>query len=405
MSTPPEAPPGSPPPDDRATRQRAVPAALAPYLLESHLARHGAAGRVVYCTVLLTVAAGAAALPLVHVDVSIQADGIVRPAADKHEVRSGASGFVERTAAREHDRVRAGEPVLLLRPDGAATRETLLAARRAAAERAVHDLVALTRGRGADGPPGALLTARHRAAAARFGGTVREIGLRRDDAARTVERTRALAARQLAAPAELAAAELRLAQADAELAVARERQLGEWQGELAAERATVAELRAEGARLGEERARLVVRAPVSGTVEHVARLAPGSFVQSGDVVAVVSPDLPLVAELHVSPRDVGLVRVGAPVRLQIDAFDYRHWGMAPGRVVAISADYAEVEGRPMFRVRCAIESPQLVHPNGARGAIRKGMTLRARFTVARRSVLQLLHDDASRWLDPVQGGA
>jgi hypothetical protein len=35
-----------------------------------------------------------------------------------------------------------------------------------------------------------------------------------------------------------------------------------------------------------------------------------------------------------------------------------------------------------------------------RGDLKKGLTLTARYVVARRSLLQILHDDASAWLNP-----
>ena len=38
--------------------------------------------------------------------------------------------------------------------------------------------------------------------------------------------------------------------------------------------------------------------------------------------------------------------------------------------------------------------------NGVTGAVRKGMTLTARFVVGRRSLLQVLYEDASHWLGP-----
>jgi HlyD family secretion protein len=147
---------------------------------------------------------------------------------------------------------------------------------------------------------------------------------------------------------------------------------------------------------------LVVRAPVSGTLEQVAQLAPGSFVPAGEVVAVVSPDRPAVVEAYVSSRDVGALRVGGPVRLQVDAFDYTVWGTAQGRVAAIAEDYLRVDGRPVFKVRCTLARPDLVRPDGARARLRKGMTVRARFPVERRTLLAWLRGETHRRFDPRQ---
>jgi membrane fusion protein, peptide pheromone/bacteriocin exporter len=42
----------------------------------------------------------------------------------------------------------------------------------------------------------------------------------------------------------------------------------------------------------------------------------------------------------------------------------------------------------------------LVLPNGVRGELKQGLTLTARYVVARRSLLQILYEDASAWLNP-----
>jgi HlyD family secretion protein len=284
-----------------------------------------------------------------------------------------------------------------------------VAAKRTAAEDAAGDLRLLVdgatvRGGGAPLPALALRTARYREEYARYAREV-EASARRWAAARAaVGRGRALLAGGFAASIEVEDQELRLADADAERAAVRDRWLGGWHAALAAERATLAAMRAEAGQLAADERRDTVRAPVGGTVEELARLGVGSFVQGGDVVAVISPDVGLVAELYVAPRDVGLLRPGAPVRLQVDAFNYHDWGLATGRVLTISDDFVTVEGRPMFRVRSTLDPSRLVLRNGTRARVRKGMTLRARFPVARRSVLQLLRDDVNSWLSPFQDG-
>jgi HlyD family secretion protein len=125
-------------------------------------------------------------------------------------------------------------------------------------------------------------------------------------------------------------------------------------------------------------------------------------VQAGEALAVISPASGLVAEVYVTPRDVGLIRVGAPVRMLIDAFNYTDWGVVTGRVVEVSGDFVQVGGQPMFKVKCSMDRDWLSLRNGFTGHLRKGMTLRARFVVAERSLFQLLFDDVNDWLNPAQ---
>jgi HlyD family secretion protein len=103
-----------------------------------------------------------------------------------------------------------------------------------------------------------------------------------------------------------------------------------------------------------------------------------------------------------TPRDIGLVRPGTPVRVMVDAFNYRDWGVVDGVVSEISDD-ASLEGDgPVFRVRCRLARTELSLAGGQRASLKKGMTFRARFLVAERSLLQLLFDDVHDWLNPAR---
>jgi hypothetical protein len=108
--------------------------------------------------------------------------------------------------------------------------------------------------------------------------------------------------------------------------------------------------------------------------------------------------------VFVTPRDIGLIRPGGPVRIQVDAFNYNDWGFVTGRVREISQDFVVEGQQPVFRVRVALDATELRLKNGFRGELRKGMTLRARFVVAERSLFQLLRDDLNDWLNPTQAG-
>jgi HlyD family secretion protein len=90
--------------------------------------------------------------------------------------------------------------------------------------------------------------------------------------------------------------------------------------------------------------------------------------------------------------------------MQIDAFNYNDWGLVTGRVSEIPEDFTLIDGQPVFRVRTTLDQDALTLKNGVRGRLRKGMTLRARFLVTERTLLQLLRDDLNDWLNPVAGG-
>lgn len=103
-----------------------------------------------------------------------------------------------------------------------------------------------------------------------------------------------------------------------------------------------AELDAAGvelAKLREELARHVVRAPVSGVLGQVRAPRIGSVVQSGQTVAVIAPEGGLTIVADFEPSDaVGRIRVGQPARMRSAGFPWTQYGTLAARVAAISGE-------------------------------------------------------------------
>ncbi len=364
--------------------------------LESYLASSARRRRPVYLAVLALVAALLATLPLVRVDLSVQAAGLVRPVVEKSEVRVPVGGRVTALRVRQGQRVERGAPLAEIETGALDDEAGAAGFRLRELEAGAEDLRRLTTG-------GRPVTPRYRREAAQLAGELDEIEQRRVRVRAELARAETLAARGLGPAADAETRRAELAELDASARLAAERYRARWQAELAQLAVERRDAGSQVARLRQERSLHAVAAPVTGTVEELASVAPGSFLQAGQSLAVISPSSTVVAELYVSPRDVGLLRVGMPVRLQVDAFRYTDWGFLPGRVVEIADDFALVDRAPVFRVRCALDRDRLTLPNGAVGRVKKGMTLRAHFLVGRRSLFQLLRGDAADLLDPRAG--
>jgi HlyD family secretion protein len=219
-----------------------------------------------------------------------------------------------------------------------------------------------------------------------------------------------LEARGIATRQELENARYEVDRITAEARLLAEQTLARWQKRLEDERFALAGLLSEEQRLREEQLLYVLRAPADGQLLGFDGWSAGAFVAAGQSLGVLSPDNTLQVETWVSPRDIGLVRVGQDVRLQIDAFPYTDWGTLEGKVTVIGGDLApgtSLESNtpaPGFKVMVQPAATYVTLSDGTRGVLRKGLTLTARFLVARRSVLQLLYDDASAWFDPSYSG-
>jgi HlyD family secretion protein len=160
-------------------------------------------------------------------------------------------------------------------------------------------------------------------------------------------------------------------------------------------------LAAQHRQLIDEKEQYEIRAPVSGTVQGLSAKYEGGLVQAGEVLCELSPETDLVAECFVETQDIGFLKPDQQVQLSVDAFNYNFFGVVTGRVYSIDNDYSTVADRPVFRVRCSFDTRQLQLKNGYRGLLKKGLTIQARFLIARRSVAQLLFDKLDNWLNPV----
>jgi len=411
-----------------------LPAGLAQDTVESLYAGHGPQRPWTYWVILAGVLGALGCLPLIKVDVSVRASGLVRPATERTELRPAVSGQIAEVFVRENDRVHAGQPLLVFRSRDLEERLARNRAQQAERSALIEDLVLLTanehegtqtRGKpaadnadtadkkGQDGisssVPSALSagnfeTAALRADYAQFRAQLDSYRLAETKARNELARYTTLAAKGIATQQELDNARYEAERLQAESKLLGEQALARWQARLRDERTTLADLVSEEQRLVEEQTHYTLRAPTDGVLVGFMGWSPGGFVGAGQTLGAVSPDDTLVVETYVSPKDIGLVRVGQTARLQIDAYPYTQWGTLDGTVATISGDFLTANSSAnIFKVVVRPAANFLNLSNGTRGELKKGLTLSARFLVARRSIWQLLYEDMSNWLNPNDG--
>ncbi len=384
-------------------RELLVPASLVEDCVEVHLARHAPTGRALYLTVLGLTIAGALAMPIIQVPVTVQASGVLRPVIERQEARFAESGIVLGVHVRDGDRVRAGDTLLAL---DARTVETRLAASdsvRAARETDLADLTSLLRA--GDSLSFQNLETPHRRQQAReHASVVAELRARAAGERREVDRLRTLFARGFVALEQVERQEAAHRTAQAAVSEHLERMRSDWFDARARTAEELRSLETQREELREARARRMVIAPVDGTIEMASSLSAGSVVQQGERVATISPNTDLLGEIQLTARDIALVRRGTPARLMIDALNYREWGVVDATVIEVADDASLSGEQPVFRVRCRLSRGELRLRGGQRVTLGKGMTFRARFVIAERSLLQLLFDDVDDWLNPARDG-
>ena len=188
-----------------------------------------------------------------------------------------------------------------------------------------------------------------------------------------------------------------------ELASLVQSQLSTWQADQNTYRNTYNEMNSNLKQEVKDKDMYIVRSPVDGTVDQFSGVYRGSNIQAGQALAVISPDSTLCLEVYVTPRNIGFMSVGMPVKVQVESFNYNEWGMVSGKVKEISSDFlTDSQGNSFYKVKCEMERDYLQLKNGRVGKLKKGMTVSAHFMVARRSLFDLLYQKMDSWVNPRQ---
>ncbi len=191
---------------------------------------------------------------------------------------------------------------------------------------------------------------------------------------------------------------------EAQLAEARaslERSIASAAEELAEERSRVVQERNELAFEAEKQRdrfdRLFVRAPASGHIKALNLKGPGSVLAPGDVVAEIVPsNSDLVAEVRVSPRDIGHVEVGDEAEIAVTTFDPNIQGTLKGEVAVLSASsFRDEYGNYYFKASIPLSS-NMIGSGAQAETISPGMVVDAKIVTGSKSVMQYLLKPVTR---------
>ncbi|EDM37716.1 probable protein secretion protein, HlyD family [Pedobacter sp. BAL39] len=370
---------------------------------EYHFQHHRSPTKIIYQCLLIFLALVLLTIFFVKVDVNVKSTGLFRPVQERTDIKPLISGRVDSVFIKENTHVEAGQVLLTIKRESLEGRNDLLELQQSDVDAQLSDLEQLLHAykindwskklkleSGLYGQQYSLFMQRIVEARSR-------LGLAR----KNHDRFYYLYQRKAISAVEYDEVKLKLDNIKNELGLIAETQGSRWQTELNALKIQQRQLGAQNEQYDEERDFYTLRAPVTGSVQQLKGLQPGSLVSANELLAEISPDSGLIAETYVLPKDIGLLKTGTKAKFQIDAYNYNQWGMVKGKVISISSDiFMDKGNQPYFKVRCLLDKHQLSLKNGYVGKIKKGMTLQARFFVTRRTLFQLLYDKADDWLNP-----
>jgi HlyD family secretion protein len=357
---------------------------------------------IIYWLAISLFFASLISLFVIHVDISVRANGIIRPLNERTEIRSPQSGIIDTIYYKGGEQIEKGDILMVVRNPSLKEELQLNETGISQCSDFIHDLDLLTApGQISVTSVSLLKSPLYKQEAMRYFS-----GL--DEQRITFEKAdyEALLNEKLARDKVISSKEfydIRMEQQRAVFAFEsfRRKQYANWQSDLVKYNTEMKQgisRRRELLQLYETNR---IRAPVSGFLQELDGHYSGNSIQAGEMICYISPGGILMGECYVSSRDIGLLKTGQPVRFQIDALNYNYFGAGTGNIISIDNDFILSDKTPVFKVKCRINERKLTLPNGFIGDIKKGMSFQARFITCNRSLWQLLYDGLNDWLNPV----
>jgi HlyD family secretion protein len=158
----------------------------------------------------------------------------------------------------------------------------------------------------------------------------------------------------------------------------------------AAKQGEVAAARVELHGLELERQQALLRAPVDGIVVR-GDIKVGDLLEPGKAVLEIAQQRGFRFEVVVPSEEMAHLRVGMPVRIKLDAYDYQKYGTLNGTVCFVAPDSEVVQGQQAtgYLVRIEVDGDQ-VGRGELHGQVKLGMAGLAEIVTDQESILLLL---------------
>ncbi|MEM9360193.1 MAG: HlyD family type I secretion periplasmic adaptor subunit [Pseudomonadota bacterium] len=146
---------------------------------------------------------------------------------------------------------------------------------------------------------------------------------------------------------------------------------------------------------------MTVTAPADGQIKKVHVAGSGSVVGRNDTLVEILPaDAPLIAEVKILPQDIANVSVGQEAELVVSTYDPNRFGKAQGNIAFISPGtfIDETDGTVYFLARVSFDEP-ILRSGRYFGELATGMTVTAEIVTRRRSIAEYLLKPVVRSVD------
>ncbi len=357
--------------------------------------------RYLYLILLICLLVSIAALPFLLVDVSVNCAGVIRPATESTTIKAIASGMIVNVHVVENMPVKKGQIIFEVQSKEILEHQRYLEGRQRDLQTLTDDVQGLLEhARDKRQSSWTPLSSFYLQAYADYGQKLKASRLKLNKSKKDFARNRKLYESGVISTVDIENIHFEMNKSEDELKNIIESQLMVWQQDLISYNKERSQLQSELNKLYSEKQSMNIVAPIDGSIQRLAGVYPGSYIFANQDLGYISPDTSLIAEIYVLPEDIGFLYNDMNVTVQVMAFNYNQWGMLKGKVVRISEDVSMLERQPCFEVVCRLQRNYLALENGRKGMLKRGMTIQARFVVARRSLWNLLYDQIDDWMNP-----
>ena len=360
--------------------------------------------KAVYFFLVLTTILTLALFPVIYVDVSIQASGIIQPEIARQTISAPFTGKLVYTVLKENRSVKSGDTLVVFDTSAQKaalefykTRLEFLNSEIADLERLItFDSIRIS-------SPPRLESGTYKSEFAYFIQTIKGLQRNCKKYSNDYKKNLKLFNSKVITSEQFENFEFAYLQQINEFNCSIKKKVNEWWQNLQNAQKERLQLRSEIVRYEEEIASSVVTTKINGVIQQCADVPIGTMLYANQKLAELSPTTGLKVICSVNPSDIGHLRVGQSVKVQVDAFNYTEWGMLAGNVEEISTDIlSSADQKIYYRVKCSINKDYLSLKNGYKATVKKGMTVNTRMLVTRRSLYNLLFDKASNWFNPYE---
>ncbi len=387
--------------------------------VESMETIHGKDRPIIFWLFLLVVGASICSIFLVKVDVTVAGVGQIRPEIERLQVISTVSGYIKELNVLDNQSVKEGQVLLSFESEALEAKIEYCQDELLKNEGTVEDLSVLESGLSylskalESTEPGEielhsvtqdlsenLLTPRIRKEYANFVGQIERLKIEYDKANHDFQRIAKLREKDFISVQDYEDKQHQMETALRLLKIAVLQKANEWQAEKEERSLRISGLESESKQLEEQTHLYVIKAPTDGTAIGFRGLQKGLLIPQGQTIGEISPASRLLAEVYVSPQDVGFLSEGQETKVLVDAFPHTEWGTLSGKVKEISRDFIQIGDSIAFRTVVELDKLHLQSRKGVEVEVTRGMTINSRFLIRKRTIFNILFSKMSDAFDP-----